>query len=92
MLLRIKNFFYFWCYFYWARLLFPYQEPNRAEFNKYHFRYWELADDNSGWREKLIDYDEIFVSPCSFNEKNCGGYSCGKYLLSIKVLGFTCEN
>lgn len=84
-LLRIKNELYFWLYFYWARKINPYKEPNRAEFNLYHRKYWELGGIRAIHNNKfsLFDYDEIFISPCSFNEVNCGGFSSGKYLLKI---------
>lgn len=78
ILLRIKNELYFWLYFYWARLLFPYKSPNVKEFNKYHLKYWELCPPRA--YNQLLDYDEIFISPCVFNPINCGGVYNGKYL------------
>ena len=89
LLFRIKNELYYWLYFKWVRLVFPYLEPNRAEFNKYHIKYWELHSKNndSDWRNRLFDYDEVFISPCSWNEINCGWYGNGKYLLQMRFIG-----
>ena len=34
----------------------------------------------------LFDYDEAFVSPCTLNEINCGGFH-GKWTPKIKFIG-----
>lgn len=87
---RIKNELYFWLYFYWVRLFSPYSEPTRFEFNKYHVKYWELhsAKNDLKWGDRLFDWDEIFVSPCTFNIVECGGIPSGKYLVKIGLTSF----
>lgn len=38
------------------------------------------------FQRSLFDYDEAFVSPCTFNEINCGGFK-GKWTPKITLIG-----
>jgi len=38
------------------------------------------------FQRSLFDYDEAFVSPCTLNEINCGGFR-GKWTPKIKLIG-----
>jgi len=38
------------------------------------------------WDGALFHYDEAFVSPCTLNEKNCGGIK-GKWTPKIRFIG-----
>lgn len=44
-----------------------------------------LFDKKAQFENSLFDYDEAFVSPCTFNEVNCGGIK-GKWTPKIKML------
>lgn len=76
---RIKNELYFWLYFYWARRIKPYH-INLSQWVLEHDELNEykncLKDESKiNWHKySLFFSDYIYISPCSFNEKNCGGY------------------
>jgi hypothetical protein len=46
-----------------------------------------LFQTKDDFQKSLFDLDEAFVSPCTMNEINCGGFR-GKWTPKIKLLGF----